>query len=139
LKLFVKIDFLNEEGKEEENKSKEQLEKEKKDKKNKNKKEGNEDKEDSLTKKLKEIDIFNKFFLDFISNLYLNKKEKRLIPKEDIPIPMHGLKVRVYILRCLNLTAQDDSSSLLVKAAGMSAFSKANSFLEIIIGEEGSS
>lgn len=137
LKLFVKIDFLNDDGQEEELKSKEEIEKEKRDKKKgKNKKIEKEDKEDMVTKLMKKMDIFNKNYIEFMTYLYFNKKQKRNLKKEDLPIPMHGLKVRVYILRCLNLTAQDDSSSLLVKAAGMSAFSKANSFLEIIVGDE---
>jgi hypothetical protein len=117
--------------------SKEQIEKDKKKKKNK-KNEPEVEKDDVITKSLKTMDIFNKNYLEFLTYLYYNKKEKKNVKKDDLPIPMHGLKARVYILRCLNLTAQDDNASLLVKAAGMSAFSKANSFLEIIVGNENS-
>ena len=76
LKLFVKIDFLNEDGTVEEIKSKEQIEKEKKKKKNK-KNEPEVEKDDVITKSLKTMDIFNKNYLEFLTYLYYNKKEKK--------------------------------------------------------------
>lgn len=99
-------------------------------------KENDGDNDDQITKELKHLDLFHKTYLDLFINSFYNKKDRKTLKKDDIPMPLSNIKVRVYIHRALNLTAQDDSSSLLVKAAGMSAFSKANSFLEIIVGEE---
>jgi len=134
LKLYAKLEFLgNAEKKKEEELKLKEFEKEKG--KKKAKQDNGDDLEDIIKKEQKSMDFFNKTYLNFMTNCYFNKLEKRNLKKELIPIPFANIKVRVYILRCLNLTAQDDSSSILVKMAGMSAFSKANSYLEIIIGE----
>lgn len=146
LKLLVKVEILDDEGQvklsnliqDEEIKKQEERDRIKKikTKKNVEKKENDNEFEDLIVKELKHLDLFHQTYLNFFINSFYNKKERKNVKKEDIPIPLSNIKVRVYIHRALNLTAQDDSSSLLVKAAGMSAFSKANSFLEIIVGEE---
>jgi len=48
---------------------------------------------------------------------------------------LKNLKVTVYIYRCLNLTAQDDNSTLIDRMAGYSAFSRANAYIEILVGK----
>jgi len=85
---------------------------------------------------LKKIDIFDKDFFQYLSNCYFNKSVRRGKPKDEFAIPFDKIKVRVYIYRCLNLSAQDDAADYFVKMAGMSALSKANSYLEIIVGED---
>ena len=85
---------------------------------------------------LKKIDIFDEDLFKNISNCYLNKSQKSLKTKDEIVIPFNNIKVRVYIYRCLNLSAQDDAADYLVKMAGMSAICRANSYIEIMVGEE---
>lgn len=130
IKMVVKLERVNVNPEEEEKKKKEEMAKKKKSKQEEA------EKDDKFTKEYKAIDIFHKYYGDFFSRMFLNKTKRKSEKKELLPIPLNNIKVRVYILRCLNLTAQDDSSSLLVKLAGMSAFSKANSFIEIVIGDE---
>ena len=89
-----------------------------------------------VSQEVKKIDIFDKNFFELLSNCYYNKTTKKSKQKSEFVIPFNNLKVRVYIYRCLNLSAQDDSSDAQMKLAGMSAFSKANSYLEVIIGED---
>lgn len=45
------------------------------------------------------------------------------------------IKTRLYLMRGLNLTAQADVNSAMNKFAGYSAFSSANSFPQIVIGD----
>ena len=89
-----------------------------------------------ISQELKKIDIFDNNYFELLTNCYYNKTMKKSKPKNEFVIPFNSIKVRVYIYRCLNLSAQEDSSDLQMKLAGMSAFSKANSYLEVIIGEE---
>lgn len=89
-----------------------------------------------INQELKKIDIFDKDFFNYLSNCYYNKSLRKAKPKDQFAIPFDKIKVRVYVYRCLNLSAQDDAAEYLVKMAGMSAFSRANSYLEIIVGED---
>lgn len=45
------------------------------------------------------------------------------------------VKVRLYLLRGLNLTAQADVNSAMNRFAGYSAFSSANAFPQIVVGD----
>lgn len=62
------------------------------------------------------IDLFNQDILDILSR-----------PR--------FVKTRLYLMRGLNLTAQADVNSAMNKFAGYSAFSSANSFPQIVIGD----
>lgn len=49
---------------------------------------------------------------------------------------MNNIKVRVYILRALNLTAQDNFATMENFLSGFSSYCKANSYLEVILGHK---
>lgn len=65
------------------------------------------------------FDLFDKDFLSFFEKPF-------------------QVKVRVYILRCLNLAAQSQNIDTRHMMAGMTAFCEANPYPEIIVGERGS-
>ena len=91
---------------------------------------------------LKHYNIFNDHFITKIRNLYFSKKVKKdenLNTKKDIVLPFTNVRVRVYIYRCMNLTAQDNNANLIDRLAGYAAFSKADSYLEIRIGNNDNS
>lgn len=82
---------------------------------------------------IKEVDLFYPFYLDFLRNCYYNKSVKP--SKEKIPLVFNNIKVRVYVYRCQNLAAQDNSNDFLQLMSGYSAFCKANAFLELSLGD----
>lgn len=92
--------------------------------------------EQSLKKEIETMDVFNEIFCKNIKNIYLKDELKKKKSKDEIILPLHNLRVRVYIYRCLNLTAQENSNSVVDNLAGYSAFCKANSFIEIRLGDE---
>jgi hypothetical protein len=93
--------------------------------------------EEEVNLELKQYDIFNELYLNKLRNCYFTKeaKTKKGLKKDDIPINLNQIKVRVYILRCLNLTAQENHANLVDRLAGYNAFSKANAYLEILVGQ----
>jgi len=88
---------------------------------------------------LEKIDVFNSFYVKTLKKVFFKKELKKKENKDSLAFPLQGLKVRIYIFRCLNLTAQENSTSLVDNLAGYSAFCKANSFIEIKIGENSNS
>jgi hypothetical protein len=93
--------------------------------------------EDYIKKESLCYNIFNHYYIKKLRNLYLNQNEKKILPnaKNEILVNFTNVKVRVYIYRCLNLTAQDSNISIIDKLAGYEAFCKANAYLELIIGK----
>ena len=92
-----------------------------------------------VTKDLAKYDIFNDTFQNKLRYLYFNKEEQKLDKANDLKLPLTSLKVRVYIYRCLNLTAQDNFVGLIDYMAGYNSYSRANAYLQIQIGENTSS
>jgi hypothetical protein len=94
--------------------------------------------EEELNKKMEAIDVFNEIFCKKLKNVFLTKdyKKKNNIAKDEVILPLNNLRIRVYIYRCINLTAQENSNSAVDNLAGYSAFCKANSFIEIKLGDD---
>lgn len=91
--------------------------------------------EEYLKEKLESIDVFNSTYVDKLKKVYYNKERKKRENKDNLIFPLNALRVRVYIFRCLNLSAQENCNSVVDNLAGYSAFCKANSFIEIKVGE----
>lgn len=93
--------------------------------------------ENEVLNEMNKYNIFNEIYLKKLRNLYLNKREKMSLPnlKKEIVVKMENVKVRVYIYRCLNLTAQENHGAVIDWLAGYDAFSKANAYLEIQLGD----
>ena len=92
--------------------------------------------EEQVEKDLNYYNIFHPTCLEKFKYLYLNNDVKRVHKEHDTKIPLTGLKVRVYIYRCLNLTAQDNFIGLVDYMAGYNSFSIANSYLQIQVGQD---
>jgi len=93
------------------------------------------DREEHIKNELENTNVFNNpYYIENLKKVFSNKDIIKNF-KETLAFPIYGLKVRVYIFRCLNLTAQENSNSLEAKLAGYSAFCKANSFIEIKLGD----
>ena len=92
-----------------------------------------------VNKEIASYDIFNDTFQNKLRYLYLNKEEQKLDKANDLKLPLTSLKVRVYIYRCLNLTAQDNFVGIIDYMAGYNSYSRANAYLQIQIGENTSS
>lgn len=92
--------------------------------------------EEYLKKKMDSIDVFHDIYCKRLRNIFLTKENRKKINKDEINLPLNNLRVRVYIFRCINLTAQENSNSIVDNLAGYSAFCKANSFIEIKLGYE---
>lgn len=92
--------------------------------------------EDEVDKDLEKYNIFHPTYQEKLRFLYLNKEEKRANKGSDFKLPLTGLKVRVYIYRCLNLTAQDNFIGFVDYMAGYNSFSQANAYLQIQIGQD---
>lgn len=132
-KVSIKLNNPSEED------EKERLKNENKTKKGekKKKKELTIDQEDeNLKAELKEFNVFNPYYISRLKNSYLNKKERRDLKKDQLCFPMNSVKIRIYIYRALNLTAQDNFSSAINFVSGFSAFSRANSYIEILLGQK---
>ena len=95
--------------------------------------------EDEVDNELEQYDIFHPTYQNKFTALYFNKEEKRLVKDRDFKLPLTALKVRVYIYRCSNLTAQDNFIGLVDYMAGYNSFSKANAYLQIQVGQDPSS
>jgi hypothetical protein len=107
----------------------------------KSEEENDDELEEEIKKELINYNIFNEIFLRKLRNLYLNKTERKKLSnqKKEIVVPLTGVKVRVYVYRCLNLTAQDNNATVIDRLAGYAAFCKADAFLEIKVGNNDSS
>ncbi len=105
--------------------------------KNKKKKESLMNPDDEALKiELKSFNVFNQYFINRLRNCYFNKVQRRELKKDQICFPMHNVKIRIYILRALNLTAQDSYASVSNAMSGFVAYSRANSYIEIMVGEK---
>lgn len=91
--------------------------------------------EEYIKEQLQEINVFNNTYVDKLQKVFYNKERKKRENKDSLAFPINGLRVRVYIFRCLNLTAQENSNSIVDNLAGYSAFCKANSFIELKLGD----
>lgn len=94
--------------------------------------------EEELKKEVMKYDIFNHDYVNIMREIYLmNKDQGGGISRssKNKLLPLNSLKVRVYVYRCLNLTAQDDNCGIIDKMAGYSAFSRANAYLELAVGK----
>ena len=85
---------------------------------------------------LENYDIFNETYQNKLRYIYLNKEEQRLDKGNDLKLPLTSLKVRVYIYKCSNLTAQDNFIGLVDYMAGYNSFSQANAYLQIRVGSD---
>ena len=92
--------------------------------------------EEEVDKELEQYNIFNSTYQEKLRFLYLNKDEKRINKVNDFKLPLNALKVRVYIYRCLNLTAQDNFIGFVDYMAGYNSFSQANAYLQIQVGQD---
>jgi len=93
------------------------------------------DREEFLQETLEKINVFNNTFVDKMKKVFYNNSNKKLENKDDVTIQLNKLCIRVYIFRCLNLTAQENSNSIVDNLAGYSAFCKANSYIEVKLGD----
>lgn len=80
-----------------------------------------------VKQKLALMSNFNKEFLDTVKLCYISNSMKE--------VPFKNLKVRVYILRAINLTAQDQVVDFKESMAGYTSYSSANPYLEIKIND----
>jgi hypothetical protein len=85
---------------------------------------------------LKTYNIYNEMYLSKFKKVYYNKTNRMKLKKQEQILSLNGVKVRVYIYRCLNLTAQDDYAVLIDRIAGYSAFCRANAYLELMVGDK---
>ena len=85
---------------------------------------------------LENYDIFNETYQNKLRYIYLNKEEQRLDKGNDLKLPLTSLKVRVYIYKCSNLTAQDNFIGFVDYMAGYNSFSQANAYLQIKVGSD---
>ena len=141
LKYKVNLTIKNPSEEEETERLKEEQKLQKKaKKKNKNKNKNiiddNTIEEENLNKELKKYNVFNDSFNARLRNCYANKAKRKELKKDQISFPMHGVKVRVYILRALNLTAQDNMAGYENFLSGFASYCKANSYLELILGHK---
>jgi hypothetical protein len=91
--------------------------------------------EEYIKEKLEAINVFNNTYVEKLKKVFFTKERKKRENKDNLAFPINGLRVRVYIFRCLNLTAQENSNSIVDNLAGYSAFCKANSFIELKLGD----
>jgi hypothetical protein len=89
-----------------------------------------------IGQELKKYDIYSEQYLTKVKKIYYNKTNRMKLKKQELILPLNNVKVRVYIYRCLNLTAQDDYAVMIDRAAGYSAFCKANAYLELMVGDK---
>lgn len=92
--------------------------------------------EEELKTELKEYNVFNNFYINRLINCYTNKKLRKDLKKDQICFPMNNIKVRVYVLRALNLSAQDNYSTVENAMSGYKAYCRANSYLELKLGHK---
>ena len=92
-----------------------------------------------VNKNLENYDIFNETYQNKLRFLYLNKEEQKLNKANDLKLPLTSLKVRVYIYRCSNLTAQDNFIGFIDYMAGYNSYSQANAYLQIRVGSDDNS
>ena len=92
-----------------------------------------------VNKNLENYDIFNETYQNKLPFLYLNKEEQKLNKANDLKLPLTSLKVRVYIYRCSNLTAQDNFIGFIDYMAGYNSYSQANAYLQIRVGSDDNS
>jgi hypothetical protein len=85
---------------------------------------------------LKKYNIYNEMYLSKFKKVFFNKANRMKLKKQEQIMSLNGVKVRVYIYRCLNLTAQDDYAVLIDRVAGYSAFCRANAYLELMVGDK---
>lgn len=135
IKFNVNLNIKNLSKEEEEEKAKADAKAEKKRKKNKKIENENEEDEE-IKKELNKYNIYNSIFNTRLKNSYANKRTRKELRKDQICFPMNSVRVRVYILRALNLTAQDNYSTLLNVLSGYSAYCRANSYIEIKLGHK---
>jgi len=91
--------------------------------------------ENFLQNQLEKINVFNTFYVEKLKKAYYTKEMKRMENRDNQVLSITNLCVRIYIFRCLNLTAQENSNSLIDNLAGYAAYSKANSYIEIKLGD----
>lgn len=91
--------------------------------------------EDYIKKQLEAINEFNITYVKKLEKVFYTKDKKKRENKDLLAFPISGLRVRVYIFRCLNLTAQENNNSIVDNLAGYSAYCKANSFIELKLGD----
>lgn len=142
LKYNVNLIIKNENEEEERERLKEEEKAERKKRKKKDGKEGVQgngptaEDDDDLKKEIKQYNIYNPYHNMRMRNIYANKKKRKELKPDAISFQMNSIVVRVYILRALNLTAQDNFASFENMLSGFSSYCKANSYLELMLGEK---
>lgn len=139
LKFSLKLQFNEVDSENQKELLKEEAKRDKKNKKNK-KNIDNENQEaqneEEFKKEFSKFDLFDTFVNQRFRNVYANKICRKTLRKDEIAFPMNSVVVRVYILRALNLTAQDNFASIENILSGFSSYCKANSYLEIMLGHK---